>query len=138
MHKLLLRQNNSIATAQKLSSNLAKNRMWEASAALLHRAPLLSLNPRPFSLQVETLKDDIFTISIIGRPNVGKSSLFNRLLGQKLALVERTPGLTRDRIEGVVTDQIFEIPIRLVDTAGFEGQNTLTLHENKHRDQQLS
>jgi GTPase len=63
-------------------------------------------------------KDEIYTVSIIGRPNVGKSTLFNRLMGKKLALVDRTPGLTRDRREGIT--HLFDIPIRVVDTAGFE------------------
>jgi len=84
------------------------------------------------------LKDDVFTMSIIGRPNVGKSMLFNRLLGQKLALVERTPGLTRDRKEGIFHDAVFDMPIRLVDTAGFEGQDTLGLAEDQRREKQLS
>ena len=57
-------------------------------------------------------------MSIIGRPNVGKSTLFNRLMGKKLALVDRTPGLTRDRREGIT--HLFDIPMRIVDTAGFE------------------
>jgi GTP-binding protein len=71
------------------------------------------------SNNVSTLKDEIYTIAIIGRPNVGKSTLFNRLMGERLALVDSTPGLTRDRREGIT--HLFNIPIRLVDTAGYEG-----------------
>ena len=77
-------------------------------------------------VNVETLKDEVYTISIIGRPNVGKSTLFNKLMGKNLALVDKTPGLTRDRREGLLLgDGVFDIPIRLVDTAGFEGTKDL-------------
>jgi GTPase len=59
-----------------------------------------------------------FTIAIIGRPNVGKSTLFNRLAGRPLALVDDTPGLTRDRREG--DGRIADLAFRLIDTAGLE------------------
>ena len=58
------------------------------------------------------------TIAIIGRPNVGKSTLFNRLVGRKIALVDNTPGVTRDRKEA--TARIAGRDIRLLDTAGLE------------------
>ena len=58
------------------------------------------------------------TVVIIGRPNVGKSTLFNRLTGRRAALVSEIPGLTRDRREGTATLGRHEI--RLVDTAGLE------------------
>ncbi|MEO0327004.1 MAG: ribosome biogenesis GTPase Der [Pseudomonadota bacterium] len=59
-----------------------------------------------------------FTVAIIGRPNVGKSTLFNRLVGRKLALVDDTPGVTRDRrfAEGSIGVLTFDI----IDTAGLE------------------
>ncbi|KQZ93881.1 ribosome-associated GTPase EngA [Mesorhizobium sp. Root157] len=59
-----------------------------------------------------------FKVAIIGRPNVGKSTLFNRLVGRKLALVDDTPGVTRDR--RVHAAKLYDITFDVIDTAGFE------------------
>src|ERR1700689_3692031 len=59
-----------------------------------------------------------FTIAIIGRPNVGKSTLFNRLVGQKLALVDDEPGVTRDRREG--EGRLGDLEFTIIDTAGLD------------------
>jgi GTP-binding protein len=59
-----------------------------------------------------------FTLAIVGRPNVGKSTLFNRLVGKRLAIVDDTPGVTRDRREG--EGHLADLVFTVVDTAGFE------------------
>jgi GTPase len=59
-----------------------------------------------------------FTVAIIGRPNVGKSTLFNRLVGQKLALVDDSPGVTRDRREGEA--RLGDLRFTVIDTAGLD------------------
>jgi GTP-binding protein len=64
-------------------------------------------------------------VAIIGRPNVGKSTLFNRLVGKRLALVDDRPGVTRDRREGDAT--LIGMEFRIVDTAGFEDEDPDTL-----------
>jgi GTP-binding protein len=65
------------------------------------------------------------TVAIIGRPNVGKSTLFNRLVGKKLALVDDRPGVTRDRREGEAT--LLGLDFRVIDTAGYEDEDPDTL-----------
>jgi GTP-binding protein len=64
-------------------------------------------------------------VAIIGRPNVGKSTLFNRLVGRKLALVDDTPGVTRDRREGDA--RLGDLAFTIVDTAGLEEGDGETL-----------
>jgi GTP-binding protein len=65
------------------------------------------------------------TVAIIGRPNVGKSTLFNRLVGKRLALVDDRPGVTRDRREGEAN--LLGLDFRVIDTAGFEDEDPHSL-----------
>jgi GTP-binding protein len=65
------------------------------------------------------------TVAIVGRPNVGKSTLFNRLVGKRLALVDDRPGVTRDRREGEA--QLLGLQFKVIDTAGFEDEDPQSL-----------
>ena len=60
----------------------------------------------------------LFTLAIVGRPNVGKSTLFNRLVGKRLALVDDQPGVTRDLREGAA--RLADLRFTAIDTAGLE------------------
>ncbi len=66
-----------------------------------------------------------FTLAIVGRPNVGKSTLFNRLVGKRIALVDDRPGVTRDRREGDA--RLGDLDFTIIDTAGLEDAGTGTL-----------
>jgi GTPase len=59
-----------------------------------------------------------YSVAIVGRPNVGKSTLFNRLVGKRLALVDDLPGVTRDRREGFA--RLGDLAFTAIDTAGLE------------------
>jgi len=73
-----------------------------------------------------------FTVAITGRPNVGKSTLFNRLVGKRLALVDDQPGVTRDRRMGAA--RLGDIKFNIIDTAGLEDADSASL-EGRMRDQ---
>ena len=70
-------------------------------------------------------------VAIVGRPNVGKSTLFNRLVGKRLAIVDDTPGVTRDRREG--DGSLAELRFRIFDTAGFEDATDDSLEARMRR-----
>ncbi|MBL4628495.1 MAG: ribosome biogenesis GTPase Der [Roseicyclus sp.] len=72
-----------------------------------------------------------FTLAIVGRPNVGKSTLFNRLVGRKLALVDDQPGVTRDLREGAA--RLADLRFTVIDTAGLEDAHDESLQGRMRR-----
>jgi GTP-binding protein len=75
-------------------------------------------------------------VAIVGRPNVGKSTLFNRLAGRKLAIVDDRPGVTRDR--RFATGRIGDLDLVLIDTAGFEDVTDESLESRMRRQTELA
>ena len=76
------------------------------------------------------------TVAIVGRPNVGKSTLFNRLVGRKIALVDDTPGVTRDRREA--EGRIGDLRFRVLDTAGYEDRTDGSLEDRMRQQTELA
>ena len=75
-------------------------------------------------------------VVIIGRPNVGKSTLFNRLVGKRIALVDDQPGVTRDRRFGDVS--LLGLDFQAVDTAGWEDEENDSIHRLKLEQTELN
>ena len=84
--------------------------------------------PEPDDADLDDASDDgdedrVFGVAIVGRPNVGKSTLFNRLIGEDRAVVHDMPGTTRDTVDTVVETE--DGPIRFVDTAGMRRRSRI-------------
>lgn len=75
-------------------------------------------------------------VAIVGRPNVGKSTLFNRLAGRKIAIVDDQPGVTRDRKE--TTGRLGDLDMILIHTAGFEDVNDDSLETRMRRQTEIA
>ncbi len=118
--------------ANKVDSEAQEHRIWDLMSlglgepralSALHGLgaadlldEILSVLPEVEEEDEEEDEDRIFSVSIVGRPNVGKSTLFNHLIGENRAVVHDMPGTTRDAIDTVVETP--NGPVRFVDTAG--------------------
>jgi GTP-binding protein len=82
-----------------------------------------ALPPEPDEPEPEDPADKLFSVAIVGRPNVGKSTLFNRIVGDERSIVHDLPGTTRDAVDTVVETE--DGPLRFVDTAGMRRRSKI-------------
>ena len=82
-----------------------------------------ALPPDAGGARADDADDGIFSVAIVGRPNVGKSTLFNRLVGDERSIVHDMPGTTRDAIDTIVETE--DGPLRFVDTAGMRRRSKI-------------
>src|SRR3989338_11075104 len=87
----------------------------------------------PFSATIPVRMSHLPTVAIVGRPNTGKSRLFNRIIGQRKAIVSDIPGTTRDQVASKVETD--DVDYLLVDTGGMGGGTTDTDFEDDVRSQ---
>ncbi len=131
-----------LLVANKVDSENRENAIWDLMALGLGEPyPVSALHGRRTGDMLDVLVDGfpdeevevpdddapdeprLFSVAIVGRPNVGKSTLFNRLIGEDRAVVHDLPGTTRDTIDTVVETD--EGPIRFVDTAGMRRKSKI-------------
>ena len=124
----------AIGLAESARPGAAQRAQWPlpASRRLFARTPRINTSPVTSGTALAALASArmrsasfcaahyimSFTVAIVGRPNVGKSTLFNRLVGRRLALVDDQPGVTRDRREG--DGRLGDLSFKVIDTAGLE------------------
>jgi GTPase len=84
---------------------------------------LVDVLPPEDDAEAEPTNDGIFSVAIVGRPNVGKSTLFNRIVGEERSVVHDMPGTTRDAIDTIVETD--DGPLRFVDTAGLRRKSRI-------------
>ena len=91
---------------------------------------------RLFSSTYPSQEKKVLTIALVGRPNTGKSTLFNRLTRTRKAIVSSVPGTTRDRREG--RGYLAGLPLQVIDTGGLDDRGDVSVHIQEQVEQSLS
>src|ERR1700677_4889471 len=86
---------------------------------------------RIFQLDCEVIMSYLPKLAIVGRPNVGKSALFNRICKKKIAIVDEAEGVTRDRL--YANTEFFGLPFQVIDTGGIDARSKIIFNEQVRR-----